>query len=63
MIVKNYERIIIGVVSLVGITVLGAFKVVESEAIVGVYSAVIGFMLGHSSGVKAEQLKNNGIKK
>lgn len=42
----NYEKIIISVACLLGITLLGYTHVVNSEAVVGVYSSVIGFTLG-----------------
>lgn len=59
----NYERIIVAVVALIGITALGIMKVVDSNSIVVLYSTIVGFMLGHKSGTESERIRqrNNSI--
>ena len=58
----NYERIIVAVVALAGITVLGIMKIVDSNSIVVLYSTIVGFMLGHKSGSESERIRQkNGI--
>jgi hypothetical protein len=60
---NNIERIAIAIISLTGITILGIYKVVDSQAVVAIYSSVIGFMLGHKTGALAEREKQNNFNK
>lgn len=45
----GWDRALIGVASIAGITVLGITGNVASEAVVGVYTLVIGYVLGRSA--------------
>ena len=55
----NLERTIIAVCSLIGVTFLGIYKIIDSNGIIAVYSTVIGYVLGHGAGKTGEQLKQS----
>ncbi len=42
----GWEKLVVAVAALVGVTVLGVTGHVGSDAVVGLYSAVIGYVLG-----------------
>lgn len=42
----GWDRLIVAVAAITGVTVLGATGRVGSDAVVGIYSAVIGYVLG-----------------
>lgn len=54
----NTDRVVVAVTAIVGISVLAALRVVDSNAVVGLYYTIVGFMLGHSIGTASEKLKN-----
>lgn len=45
----GWDRAAIGLAAIAGVTVLGAMGDVTSEAVVGVYTLVIGYVLGRSA--------------
>lgn len=45
----GWDRALIGVAAIAGITVLGIAGNVASEAVVGVYTLVVGYVLGRSA--------------
>lgn len=51
----SWERLIVAIVALMGITFLGAQGIVDAQAVAGIYSVVIGYMLGHGAGAAAER--------
>ena len=55
----NLERTIIAVASLTGISILAILRIISSDVVTIIYSMIIGYAFGHSSGVKAEQLTHN----
>ena len=55
----RYERMGVALVALVGMTVLGMTGHVDAQAVTGLYSAVVGYMLGHGAGAAAERRSND----
>lgn len=53
----SWDRVIVAITALAGVTVLGYFKIIDPNSIVGLYYTVVGFMLGHQAGSKSQQLK------
>jgi len=51
--ISNGQTVVFGVLiaALVGVTVLGALHDISSNAVVAIYSAIIGGSIGHLNGV------------
>ncbi len=59
-----WERVIVALASLGGVTFLGATGHLDGQAVIGIYAAVVGYVLGHSAGQTAEKIRQeNGDKR
>ena len=55
----NWERVIIAIFCISGITILGMYEKVSPETLSAVYSGITFYILGHGAGVKSEKISNN----